>query len=53
MRRVDAQLCPMGALAYYMHIRCMATKENDKFSFSDNSTWFNQKLLHAIPGKTK
>ena len=53
MRHMDAQLCPMGALAFYLHIRFMVTKEYEKFNFSENSTWINQKLLCAMPPKSK
>ena len=49
MRHIDARLCPMGALAFYLHIRFHVTKEYEEFDFGDNSSWFNRKLIRAIP----
>ena len=49
MRHIDARLCPMGALAFYLHIRFHVTKEYEEFDFGDNSSWFNRKLIRAMP----
>ena len=36
MRHVDAQLCPIGALAMYLLIRFEVTKEHESIDFEDN-----------------
>ena len=53
MRHVDARLCPMGALAFYLHNRFIVTKEYKDFDFGVNSTWFNRKLIRAMPQGNK
>ena len=53
MRHVDARLCPMGALAFYLHNRFSVTKEYEEFDFCDNSSWFNIKLIRAMPQGSK
>ena len=53
MRYVDSRLCPMGALAFYLHNRFIITKEYEEFDFGDNSTWFNRKLIRAMPQGNK
>ena len=53
MRHVDARLCPMVALAFYLHNRFLVTREYENFDFGDNSTWFNRKLIRAMPQGSK
>ena len=41
----DVTQCPIGALAMYLHSRFELTGEGEKLDFSQNSSWFNVKLL--------
>ena len=53
MRHVDARLGPMGALTFYLYNRFIVTKEYEEFDFGNNSTWFNRKLIRAMPQGNK
>ena len=53
MRHVDARLCPIGALAFDLHNRLIVTKEYKDFDFSVNNSWFDRKLIRAMPQGTK
>ena len=48
MRHVNPRLCPMSALAFYLHNRFIVTKEYEDFDFSVNSSWFNMKRIRAM-----
>ena len=48
-RHVSTRLYLIVDLESYLNIRLIVIKEYEKFNFSDNSTWLNQKLLRAIP----
>jgi hypothetical protein len=43
MRHKHMNMCLIGALGFYLMARFDMTGE--KFDFSDNSSWFNRKLL--------
>ena len=48
MRHKDVNMCPVGALAFYLAIRFEKTQEFKYFNgkdFMDNQKWFDRKLL--------
>jgi hypothetical protein len=45
MRHKPVNMCSIGALGFYLMARFDMTGE--KFDFSDNSSWFNRKLLFS------
>ena len=49
-RNFDVDVCPIGALAFYLHYRFHHTQEMDDplrpIDWGDNSTWFHIKLLN-------
>ena len=49
MRHKDPRLCAINALAIYLCMRFDVTGEIESIDFEDNSTWFNKKLLRAMP----
>jgi hypothetical protein len=49
MRHVDPRLCPKGGLGFYLLLRFLVTREHEAFDFTNNKTWFNRKLIRAMP----
>ena len=44
----DVNLCPVGALGFYLMYRFARSKEMEQIDFSDNKDWFNIKLLTSF-----
>ena len=53
MRHIDPRLCPKGGLGFYLLLHFLVTREHEKFDFTDNKSWFNRKLIRAMPRETK
>ena len=53
MRHKDVTKCAVGALGFWLMARFSVTNENTTMDFSDNSTWFNSKLLISTLSKEK
>jgi hypothetical protein len=53
MRHIDPRLCCMGGLGFYLLLRFLVTREHEAFDFTDNKTWFNRKLIRAMPQEKK
>ena len=48
MRHLNVKICAVGALAFWLYARFMVTSEHEKFDFTNNTSWFNIKLLCAV-----
>ena len=53
MRLKDITKCAVGALGFWLMARFSVTNEHTTMDFSDNSTWFNSKLLISTLLKEK
>ena len=49
MRHKDPRLCAILALAIYLCMRFDVTGEIESIDFANNNTWFNRKLIKAMP----
>jgi hypothetical protein len=45
MRHKDVNLCAIGALGLYLHLRFGHSREVDDMDFTDNNSWFDVKVL--------